>query len=89
MSDASTTVLPDGSAFSIGSLPLPEDHWLYAEKEGSSRAPAPVVSNDIRPEVLQAARWAIRAATMNGKISDFDPDALAMNVAYALCGPAA
>lgn len=27
------TILPDGSAFAVGSFPLPQDHWLYAPHE--------------------------------------------------------
>lgn len=36
MSDKSpegVTVLPDGSAFAVVSMPLPQTHWLY-EKNG-------------------------------------------------------
>ena len=30
--EPTTTVLPDGSAFTVGSLPLPKEHWLYAPR---------------------------------------------------------
>ena len=29
-----TTILPDGSAFSVVSFPLPTDHWLYEDELG-------------------------------------------------------
>lgn len=89
------TILPDGSAFMTGSLPLPKDHWLYApqceewdsKRETSADTPLPILDNGQREAVIAALRYAIRAATMNGKEPDFDPDALALNAAYALCGP--
>ena len=88
-------VLPDGSAFAIASLPLPEDHWLYApgctERDAArdevADCPLPILSNEQREAVKAALRWAVRAATMNGQEKDFDPDALVLNAAYALCGP--
>lgn len=95
--DNAVTVLPDGSAFSVASFPLPSDHWLYApqcaewdvKRDTSADTPIPIIGNDQRALVIAAMRWAIRGATMNGKEKDFDPDALALNAAYALCGPVA
>jgi hypothetical protein len=95
MSDK-VTVLPDGSAFFCGSFPLPEDHWLYAPqcaewdsaRDTRADTPQPIMTNSHRAAVTAAMRWAIRSATMNGKEKDFDPDALAQNAVYALCGPA-
>ncbi len=89
--------LPDGSGFFVGSFPLPGTHWLYAPhcaewdnvRDTSADTPMPIVSNEQRDKVLAAARWAIRGATMNGTAPDFDPDAMALNFAYALCGPVA
>lgn len=94
--DNNCTVLPDGSAFMTGSLPLPKDHWLYAPqcaewdsvRDTSADTPRPILNNSHRQAVIAAMRYAIRGATMNGNDPDFDPDALALNVAYALCGPA-
>lgn len=57
--------LPDGSSFFSASLPLPEDHWLYLDKEPNEK-------NKLR----EAAMCAIRDATQNGKLTDFDPDAM-------------
>ena len=94
--DSGVTVLPDGSAFFTATLPLPASHWLYApqceqwdsERDTSADTPHPILTNEHRHAVMAAMRWAIRGATMNGKEMDFDPDALALNAAYALCGPA-
>lgn len=94
MSDG-VTILPDGSAFAVGSLPLPKDHWLYeprgewdSERDAFAECPRPILTNAQRKEVIAAARYAIRGATMCGQAPDFDPDAMALNFAYALCGPA-
>jgi hypothetical protein len=47
------------------------------------------LDNSQRAAVIAAVRYALRGATMNGKELDFDPDALVLNAAYALCGPCA
>lgn len=91
-----TPILPDGSSFFTGSLPLPKDHWLYASqcaewdnvRDTRADTPIPILDNSHRQAVIAALRYAIRGATMNGKEPDFDPDALVLNAAYALCGPA-
>lgn len=54
----------------------------------SADTPQPILDNSHRDAVKAALRYAIRGATMNGKEMDFDPDALVLNAAYALCGPA-
>lgn len=89
------TVLPDGSAFTVLSLPLPKDHWLYAprgewdnERDDYAETPYPILTNAQREAVKAAARYAIRGATMCGQELDFDPDAMVLNFAYAMCGPA-
>lgn len=89
------TVLPDGSAFSVLSLPLPADHWMYtpqceawdAARDCSADTPLPILGQSQREAVRAAVRWAIRGATYNGTEMDFDPDALVLNAEYALCGP--
>lgn len=90
------TVLPDGSAFSIMSSPLPADHWLYREREYATPEseetvdlPPPFVNRttENRELIRLAAMWAIRAATDCGKENDFDPDALVQNFVYATLGP--
>ena len=88
------TWLPDGSAFAIFSFPLPDSHWLYALREYAEGAdvpkelPRPILNHtEHREAVVAAIRYAVRSATMCGKESDFDPDALVQNAVYALCGP--
>ncbi len=87
--------LPDGSGFFVGSFPLPKDHWLYApqvdgwdsERDCFPDTPQPILDESQREAVKAAIRWAVRGATMRGTEPDFDPDALVLNAAYALCGP--
>lgn len=87
--------LSDGSGFATVSFPLPKDHWIYAPRcqewdqvrDESADCPHPILDNSKRQAVIEAMRWAIRGATMRGQEMDFDPDALALNAAYALCGP--
>lgn len=87
------TILPDGSAFAVLSLPLPKDHWLYAPREYRAgeyepiELPQPLLTHEHRDHVVAAIRYAVRGATMCGKELDFDPDALVLNAVYALCGP--
>ena len=87
------TILPDGSGFGILNLPLPKDHWLYAEREYEEGAlepkdlPAPILTHALRQQVIDAIRYAVRASTNCGKEDDFDPDAMVQNAVYALCGP--
>lgn len=86
--------LPDGSGFATMSFPLPKDHWLYAprgewdrERDDFAETPHPILGQEQREAVIAAVRYAVRGATMCGKEMDFDPDALVLNAAYALCGP--
>lgn len=89
-----TGILPDGSGFFTGSLPLPKNHWLYAPgaegwdnlRECSPDLPHPVLEIVHRQAVQDAVRYAIRAATLNGSDMNFDPDALVQNTVIALCG---
>ncbi|KAE8757345.1 hypothetical protein FSO04_24305 [Paraburkholderia madseniana] len=90
-----TTILPDGSAFFVGSLPLPKDHWLYAprcdqwdsERDTTADTPHPILTHEQRAAVVAAVRYALRGATKCGQDLDFDPDALVQNAVFALCGP--
>lgn len=82
--------LPDGSGFTTGSLPLPKDHWIY-EPTGDPPVQFKMIDGQSR-EILEkiiknAARYAIKAATMSGKEMDFDPDALIQNLQVGLFGP--
>lgn len=89
---SSITKLPDGSGCMVGSFPLPKDHWLYAPTEyvGDAVEPAdqpkPIFTHEMDKAVIAAVRYAVRAATMNGADTDFDPDALVQNAVLALCG---
>lgn len=92
---AEVTVLPDGSAFATASFPLPKNHWLYAPRgewdsarDEYTECPVPILTNAQKSDVIVAARYAIRGATMCGQEQDFDPDAMVQNIVYALCGPA-
>jgi hypothetical protein len=86
-----TWPLPDGSGFVIMSTPLPKDHWLT--KEGYNVPPMPFKKGTDDPErkeliekIKEAARYAIRSATDNGKIADFDPDAMVQNFIIGMLG---
>jgi hypothetical protein len=89
------TVLPDGSACMTASLPLPKDHWIYAprgewenERGEIAECPLPMLDSTQRKAVANAARHAIRCATMCGQQQDFDPDALVQNLCRAIFGAA-
>lgn len=84
-------ILPDGSGAFVASYPLPKNHWLYAE--GHNEPPAPMRTglgakrNELADQIREAAKFAVRASTMNGKESDFDPDAMVQNFIVGLLGP--
>jgi hypothetical protein len=91
----SMTLIDDGEGGAHGvataSFPLPKDHWLF--KDGFAVPPMPFrmgTSDPRRQEfnemVRAAARYAVRAATMNGKSEDFDPDAMEMNFVIGMLG---
>ena len=88
------TVLPDGSAFFTASMPLPDDHWIFAprgewdnDRDCYAEIPLPILTHAQRDAVTAAIRYAVRGATDCGAAMDFDPDALVQNAVYALCGP--
>lgn len=82
--------LPDGSGAFVGSWPLPKDHWLHAE--GRNEPPMPMrvglgmKRGNLADQIRDAARYAIRASTMNGREMDFDPDAMVQNMIVGLLG---
>lgn len=82
--------LPDGSGFFTASWPLPKTHWLYAEERSEPPMPMRVglgaKRSEIADQIQSAARYAIRASTMNGKETDFDPDAMVQNMIIGLIG---
>jgi hypothetical protein len=83
-------ILPDGSAFFTASCPLPKDHWLYADHDNNPPMPMKIglstERSELVKEITDAARYAIRASTMNGKEQDFDPDAMVQNMIVGLLG---
>ncbi len=73
---------------------MPEDHWVM--QPGENVPPSPVFYGVpaerafiIRRCIREAGRYAIRAATGNGTILDFDPDAMLQEFELAMCGPSA
>lgn len=92
--------LPDGSGFAVMSMPLPEDHWLT--KEGHNEPPMPFrlgteedgtnlwpkirTRQEAAEMIRAAARYAVRASTMNGAEADFDPDAMVQNFVTGMLG---
>lgn len=83
--------LPDGSGFTVMSLPLPENHWLtspgYNEPPmpfqlGTGSPFRPVMENALR----EAGKYALRASTSNGIDMDLDPDALLTNLIVGMLG---
>lgn len=83
--------LPDGSGFAVMSLPLPKNHWLT--KSGFDNPPMPMrigTGNPLRimmeDALVKAGRYAVRAATGNGEILDFDPDALVRELVIGMLG---
>jgi hypothetical protein len=87
--------LPDGSGFAMMSMPLPKDHWIYAKSpEGHSLNPPMTFRMpmshpryaDFVARVREAAKYAVRSATLGGTEMDFDPDALLQNLIVGLTG---
>ena len=85
------TRLPDGSAFGTLVLPLPKDHWLT--QDGYNTPPMTMRMGTLHPQhremcerIRAATKYAVRAATMNGKEMDFDPDAMVQNMIVGLLG---
>ena len=82
--------LPDGSGVMVGSFKLPAHHWLYV---GSKTPPMPMrmgAADHRRREfetmIYEAGKYAICAATANGTVKDFDPDALLQELVIGLLG---
>lgn len=86
------TKLPDGSAFGVLSMPLPETHWVY-QREHDDAPPIPMLMGKKHPDrakfeemLKEAGKYAIRSATMHGQDNDFDPDALIQNLIVGFLG---
>jgi len=91
----SAGVAPDGSGFATMSMPLPKDHWIYAKTTAGWSLPPPMpfrmsANDPMRREwsekVREAAKYAVRGATMGGTAMDFDPDALVQNLIVGMFG---
>lgn len=90
----SAGLLPDGSGFAVMSMPLPKKHWIYKEEGAPYLAPPMpfrMGTSDPRRQqfndmVRAAARYAVKAATMNGEAMDFDPDAMVQNFVVGMLG---
>ena len=91
-------LLPDGSGFATMSMPLPKDHWLFAESGDYDAPPmslrdvwlhgeeAQTLRSTLADKIRAGAKYAIRASTMNGKAIDFGPDAMVQNMIVGLLG---
>lgn len=82
---------PDGSGFATISYPLPKSHWLYTAGPNVPPMPFRMGIDDPRRQqfnemVQSAARYAVRAATMNGADADYDPDAMVQNFVVGMLG---
>src|SRR3990167_3556605 len=92
----SIDICPDGHGNAVISYPLPKDHWLT--RPGSNEPPMPLrVGTMDAPRlgmtrkmwadaIKEAAKYAVRASTENGKIDDFDPDAMVRNFIIGMIG---
>ena len=83
--------LPDGSGFATMSMPLPKDHWLYEDKVNEPPAPLRMGTENLLRQpfadaIRDAGRYAVRAATMNGQVYDYDPDAMVQNFITGMIG---
>jgi len=86
-------LLPDNSGFATMTMELPKNHWLYGETEDYEAPPMPMRLGTDSPHhdvlvrmIWAAAKYAIRSATGNGKIDDYDPDAMCQNFVVGLIG---
>lgn len=88
-------VAPDGSGFATMSIPLGKDHWIYAKGADGFSLPPPMpfrmaghdpLRHEWSEKVREAAKYAVRGATMGGTAMDFDPDALVQNLIIGMFG---
>ena len=82
--------LPDGSGFAMMSQPLPKDHWLTEGGYNVPPMPFRMGQGPMREEwaakIREAAKYAYRCASMNGKENDISPDALLQNMVVGMLG---
>ena len=84
--------MPDGSGCFVMDLPLPDDHWIYEDKENIPPESLACMKNqfsrgDLENAIRDAAKYAVRCATWNGRCMDFDPDAIVQAMVRGLLGP--
>jgi hypothetical protein len=74
----------DNHGYATISYPLPKNHWIYQKNpvDPPDRIYSPI-TNELRHDIIESAKWAIRAATDSGRIEDFDPDAILQNILFA------
>ena len=81
---------PDGSGFAAISWPLPSNRWLTAEGFNVPPMPFRMGVGEERSawaeKIMSAARYAIRASTDNGRLEDFDPDAMVLSFIVGMLG---
>ena len=76
-------------AFGTASYELPKNHWIY---QSNMKPPMPLrmgkgpAREAMAEKVREAAKYAIRGATMNGRDDSFDPDAMVQNFIVGLLG---
>ncbi len=87
------TVLPDGSAFAILEMPLPDNHWLYEKKNDFEVPPMLMRMGTTDPRrkefeaaLRQAGKYALRNSVFSPDEVGFDPDALLQNLIVGLLG---
>lgn len=65
-------------ACATASFPLPADHWIYEEPvqpEAISELNS-ALSQLLRLKIKEALKYTLQVCTLQGKDSDFDPDAM-------------
>ena len=85
------SALPNGEdCFATASFPLPKDHLLTVKGSNTPPMVMRMGAGPERDEMVQkiwaAGKYAVRAATMNGREDDFDPDALCQNLVVGMLG---
>lgn len=83
--------LPDGSGFATMNMPLPSDHWLTQPGDNVPPIPFRMGTDDPKRKkwtegIRAAGRYAVRSATQNGEVKDFDPDALVQSLIVGILG---
>ena len=85
--------LTDGSGAAGMPMPLPKDHWIYQRQPEGNVPPMPLRMGtddpgrkDWEAKLRAAGQYAVRCATMNGRETDFDPDALIQQLIVGMLG---